>query len=56
MQNSLDLDQARRSVGPDLGPNCLPRSAADNKIRVNYHRGRCKKKSILPKMMRKVVC
>ena len=21
--NSLDPDQARRSVGPDLGPNCL---------------------------------
>ena len=23
MSNSLDLDQARRYVGPALGPNCL---------------------------------
>ena len=23
MSNSLDSDQARRNVGPDLGPNCL---------------------------------
>ena len=23
MSNSLDPDQARRFVGPDLGPNCL---------------------------------
>ena len=23
MSNSLDLDQDRSSVGPDLGPNCL---------------------------------
>ena len=29
MTNSLDPDQARRFVGPDLGPNCLPRLAAD---------------------------
>ena len=29
MSNSLDPDQARRFVGPDLGPNCLPRLTAD---------------------------
>ena len=23
MSNSLDADQDRQSVGPDLGPNCL---------------------------------
>ena len=30
MSNSLDPDQARRIVGPDLGPNCLPRISADD--------------------------
>ena len=30
MSNSLDRDQARRFVGPDLGHNCLPRLSADN--------------------------
>ena len=34
MSNSLDPDQARRFVGPDLGPNCLPRLSADD-TRVN---------------------
>ena len=29
MSNSLDPDQARHFVGPDLGPNCLQRSSAD---------------------------
>ena len=29
MSNSLDPDQARRFVGPDLGPNCSPRLSAD---------------------------
>ena len=33
VSSSLDPDQARHSVGPDLGPNCLQRSAADDKIR-----------------------
>ena len=39
--NSLDPNQARQNVGPDLGPNCLRRSSADgtsgqkiNKIRM----------------------
>ena len=31
VSNSLDPDQNRRSVGPDLGPNCLQRSSADDK-------------------------
>ena len=30
MSNNLDPDQARRIVGPDLGPNCLPRLPADD--------------------------
>ena len=29
VSNSLDPDQAQHSIGPDLGPNCLQRSAAD---------------------------
>ena len=29
MSNNLDPDQARRIVGPDLGPNCLQRFSAD---------------------------
>ena len=30
VSNSLDPDQARRFVGPDLGPNCLQRLSADD--------------------------
>ena len=29
----LDSDQALHFVGPDLGPNCLKRSSADDKSR-----------------------
>ena len=29
MSNSLDPDQARHFVGPDLGPDCLQRLSAD---------------------------
>ena len=38
MSNSLDHDQARRVVGPNLGPNCLPRLSADDidRQRVKY--------------------
>ena len=41
MTNSLDPDQARRIVGPDLGPNCLPRLSADDtgRQRVNTSSG-----------------
>ena len=30
MANSLDPDQARQNVGPDLDPICLQRLSADN--------------------------
>ena len=33
MSNSLDPDQARQFVGPDLGPNCLNRLSADDTSR-----------------------
>ena len=29
--NSLDSDQDRRIIGPDLGPNCLQSLSVDNK-------------------------
>ena len=29
VSNSLDLDQTRHSVWPDLGPNCLQKLSAD---------------------------
>ena len=33
MSNSLGPDQGRqKNVGPDLGPNCLQRLSADDKI------------------------
>ena len=34
MSNSLDPVQARHSVGPDLGLNCLQRLSADNTSRL----------------------
>ena len=46
MTNSLDPDQARHFVGPDLGPNCLQRLSADKELKlvnklfvcwVNFH-------------------
>ena len=30
VSNSLDPDQARHLVGPDLGPNCLQKLSADD--------------------------
>ena len=30
MSDGLYSDQARRSVGPDLGPNCLQKFSADD--------------------------
>ena len=30
VSNSLDPDQVRHFVGPDLGPNCLQRLSADD--------------------------
>ena len=38
MSNSLDPDQARQNVGPDLGPICLQKlSPADNQFDVHAH-------------------
>ena len=34
VSNSLDPDQARRYVWPDLGPNCLQKLSADNTSRL----------------------
>ena len=34
MSNSLDLDQTRHFVGPDLGPNCLQRLSVDGTSRI----------------------
>ena len=36
MSNSLDPDQARHFVVPDLGPNCLQRLSADNTSRQRF--------------------
>ena len=33
VSNSLDPDQARRSLGPGLGPNCLQKLSADDTSR-----------------------
>ena len=33
LSNSLNPDQARHFVGPDLGPNCLKRLSADDTSR-----------------------
>ena len=33
VSNSLDPDQARNFVGPDLGPSCLQRLSADHTSR-----------------------
>ena len=32
MSNSLDPDQARHFIGPDLGPNCLQKFSADDTL------------------------
>ena len=44
--NSLDPDQARRFVGPDLRPNCLQSSSADDTSR---QRGNLKLKLLCDK-------
>ena len=33
VSNSLNPDQAGQNVGPDLGPNCLPRLSAEDTCR-----------------------
>ena len=32
MSNSLDPDQDRHSVGSNLGPNCMQKLSADDKV------------------------
>ena len=34
MSNSLDPDQARHFVGPDLGPNCLQKASAGKELNI----------------------
>ena len=34
MSNSLDPDQARHFVGPDLGPNCLQKLSAESRAKI----------------------
>ena len=36
VSKSLDPDQARQNVGPDLGPNCLQRLSGDNTSRKSF--------------------
>ena len=38
MSNNLDPDQARRFVGPDLGPNCLQKLSTDDTSRQRVKR------------------
>ena len=38
MKNSLEPDQDRRCVGPDLGPNCLQRLSADDILAASKER------------------
>ena len=44
VSNSLDSDQARQNVGPDLCPNCLKKLSADDTSRqsVNLCMGKTK--------------
>ena len=36
VSNGLDPDQALHFVGPDLGPNCLRRLSADDKVAASW--------------------
>ena len=38
VSNGLDPDQDRQNVGPDLGPNCLQRTSADDRSPANTER------------------
>ena len=38
VSNSLDPNQDRQNVGPDLGPNCLQRLSADDKVTASKER------------------
>ena len=45
--NSLDPDQARHFLGPDLGPNCFQRLSADDTSRQRVKITFCKIKTNL---------
>ena len=47
VSNSVELDQAWPLVGPDLGPNCLQRYSADDKVTTRRQRD---KKCVAKKM------
>ena len=47
VSNTLDLDQARQNVGPDLGPNCLHRLLSDGSIRQIVNSACCQSLFIL---------
>ena len=38
VSNSMNPDQARHFVGPDLDPNCLPNLSADNIVCKDKHK------------------
>ena len=40
VSNDLDPDQNQPSVGPDLGPNCLQRLSADDKVVTSMERAK----------------
>ena len=48
MSNSLDSDQARRFVGPDLGPNCLQRLSADDTRQRVFGHSECRTVIMFP--------
>ena len=41
VSNSLNPDQDRNFVGPDLNPNCLQRLSADDKSQLARRESRC---------------
>ena len=47
VSNSLDSDQARQNVGPDLGLNCLQRFSADDTSRLRVKSQTCKFMTLL---------
>ena len=47
MSNGLDPDQDRHSVSPDLGPKCLQRLSADNKVTTSKERVKIQNVSLI---------
>ena len=50
VSNSMDPDQARRFVGPDLGPNCLQRLSVDDTRSLRLNGSQIKKSDLLEAM------